>query len=62
MYHRYHRWNKCQQSEPSTFANEHYMNTPQKKEKMKMLKKRVRVAEHSVARLQEKVKTTTLRR
>jgi chaperonin cofactor prefoldin len=35
------------------------MNTPQKKEKMEKLKKRVRVAEHSVARLQEKVKTLT---
>lgn len=44
---------------PSTFTNERYLNTPQRKEKIMKLKKRMCVAEKTVQRLQEKIRKIT---
>lgn len=58
----YHRWSRreLEQEDLSIFMNERYMNTPQRKAKMEKLKKRVRVAENTVTRLQEKIRKLTL--
>ena len=58
----YHRWSRKSQSSSdscSTFANERYLNTPQKKKKMEGLKKRARIAEQTVLTLQEKIRRLT---
>ena len=54
----YHRWNKRQPS-CSIYANERYMNTPEKSAKMKGLKARVQNAEKTVLHLQERIKKLT---
>ena len=57
----YHRWSKKQQDmqDSSTFTNDRYLNTPQKKKKMEKLKKRARAAECAVEKLQERVRRVT---
>lgn len=59
----YHRWSKKSQhdmQDPSTFTNEHYLNTPQKKTKMEKLKKRARVAECAVEKQQDRIRRLTM--
>ena len=56
----FHRWSKkCSDAIPAAFTNERYMNTPQRKEKMGKLKKRVHIAEQTVLRLQQKIERIT---
>ena len=57
LYHRFRK--KEERRDCSIFVNERYLNTPQKKAKMMKLKQRVRVAEHTVSRLQERVRKLT---
>lgn len=56
----YSRWLKKVKS-PKKFANNRYMNTPQKQKKLKALQCRAYSAEREVKKLQEKIKENTER-
>ena len=51
----YHRWSKKLQAS-SSYTNERYLNTPEKKVKMDCLKKKARTALQAVVKLHEKVR------
>ena len=57
----YHRWsNKLQvSSDSSSYTNERYLNTPEKKMKMCRLKKKARTAVQVISKLREKVSYLT---
>lgn len=54
----HHRWKKKDESSErsNSFANDRYLNTPERKKKMTTWRKRAKVAENTVIKLREKVK------
>lgn len=56
MHSRWVRRNACDMSSPTSHSNERYLNTPQRKQKMTKLKKRLITAEKQVSILNDKIR------
>ena len=59
MYSRYNSRDSSKITETTSHTNERYLNTPEKKNKMEKMKKRVRMAESEVQKLKKKVAQLT---
>ncbi|SMN01853.1 hypothetical protein SPONN_126 [uncultured Candidatus Thioglobus sp.] len=59
MHNRWVKRNACDMSSPTSHSNERYLNTPQRKQKMSKLKKRLVMAERQVNKLAAKIEEFT---